>query len=125
MAGGTHSDWFRLPRRTNPVEQGEPVTPIQQLAAALPLDPADHGPVAVPSDAIRGVLSELAACQEIITDSRWADIAPEQASAVVWSLFDDWQRAHIDITSEMGYEPLSEEVENRRQALVALFGART
>jgi hypothetical protein len=30
-----------------------------QLAAALPKDPDDHGPIGVPSDAVRGVLAEL------------------------------------------------------------------
>ncbi len=33
--------------------------PAATLAAALPADPADHGPIGVDSDAVRGVLAEL------------------------------------------------------------------
>lgn len=37
----------------------DPMNPAQILADALPADPDDHGPIAVPSDAVRGVLDEL------------------------------------------------------------------
>lgn len=45
------------------------------LAGALPADPDDHGPVAVPSDALRGALSELVALRR----GQGAGDAPEGA----------------------------------------------
>lgn len=33
--------------------------PATLLAGALPADPTDHGPIAVPSDTVRQVLTEL------------------------------------------------------------------
>lgn len=38
-----------------------PKDPAATLANALPKDPDDHGPIAVPSDAVRDVLAEMAA----------------------------------------------------------------
>lgn len=37
------------------------------LADALPADPTDHGPIAVPSDAVRAVLGELAQRRNVDT----------------------------------------------------------
>lgn len=40
--------------------------PAAVLAGALPADPDDHGPVAVPSDALRSVLAELVDRRKVV-----------------------------------------------------------
>jgi hypothetical protein len=61
---------IRLPPRDDPPwTKGPAVTdPAQTLNAALPANPTDHGPIAVPADTVRQVLGELVRLRKAVVN---------------------------------------------------------
>ena len=59
-------------------------TPATTLEGCLPADNDDHGPIAVPSDAVRGVLGDATAIRSALSHHLDAGADPCQDRGVYW-----------------------------------------